>query len=94
MDSTTRFEIELPRELADVVRQRVSSGRYASESDVFAEGVLRLVDEDENHVSDPAIDAELAAGYDAWKANPEGGIPLEEAARRLREESERRHPSA
>ncbi|MEA3063507.1 MAG: hypothetical protein QOJ94_3288 [Sphingomonadales bacterium] len=44
----------------------------------------------DNGPLDPAIAAELAAGYDAWEANPGGTIPLEDAARRLREESERR----
>jgi putative addiction module CopG family antidote len=93
VDSTTRFEIDLPPDLAAAVRERVASGRYGSASEVFADGISRLVEED-NDPLDPAVAAELAAGYDAWKANPEGGIPLEEAARRLREESERRHSAA
>ena len=83
MDSTTRFEIELPQELAEVVRERVASGRYASESDLFADSVSRLAEEDE---FDPAIDAILAAGYDEWRANPGGGIPIEEAGRWLEEQ--------
>jgi Arc/MetJ-type ribon-helix-helix transcriptional regulator len=93
VDSGIRFEIELPQDLADAVRERVASGLYASESDVIADGVLRLV-EGEGDALDPAVEAELVAGYDAWKANPDKVVPLEEVARRLREESERRHPGA
>jgi hypothetical protein len=29
---------------------------------------------------------ELAAAYDEWKANPTGGIPIEEVSARLEEE--------
>jgi putative addiction module CopG family antidote len=83
VDSSTRFEIDLPPDLAEAVRERVASGRYGSESEVIADGISRLVEEDDDPL-DPAIAAELARGYDEWKANPEATIPLEEVARRLK----------
>ena len=89
MDSGTRFEIDLPPELAEVVRERVASGRYTSESEMFAEGVLRLVEGEESVFSDPQADAQLAAGYDAWKANPTAVYTLEEVEEHLREERAR-----
>jgi len=84
MDSDTRFEIDLPPDLAEAVRERVASGRYGSASEVFADGVSRLVEED-NDPLDPAIAAELARRYDEWMANPTGGVPIEEVRARLEE---------
>lgn len=82
MHSTTRFEIDLPRELADAVRERVASGRYASEAEVFAHGVTRLVEEDDDPL-DPAVAAVLAHAYDEWVADPTGGIPIDEVVERF-----------
>src|SRR4051794_31337981 len=82
MDSSSRFEIDLPPNLAEAVRERVASGRYGSESEVVADGISRLLEED-NDPLDPAIASDLARRYDEWKANPEATIPLEETARRL-----------
>ena len=84
MDATRRLDIELPEELAEAVSARVASGRFANASEVIQEG-LRLLDE----IDDPPeewVGDELAAGYDEWKANPEGGVQLEEVAARLDEE--------
>jgi Arc/MetJ-type ribon-helix-helix transcriptional regulator len=84
VDSSTRFQIDLPPDLAEAVRERVASGRYASESEVFADGVSRLVEED-NDPLDPEVAAELARRYDEWIANPKDGIPIEEVRARLEE---------
>jgi antitoxin ParD1/3/4 len=48
MDSTTRLTIDLPDDLADAVRARVSSGAYANESEVIAEALRQLDDESES----------------------------------------------
>lgn len=72
MDARRRLEIELPEEMADGVRARVASGEFASESEVVRAG-LELLDEQEGE-HDPEVDAQLAAGFDAWKANPTGGM--------------------
>lgn len=88
MDATRRLEIELPEGMAEGVRARVESGEFASESDVVRAGIELLDEQDEPH--DAEVDALLAEGYDAWKANPTGGIPLEEVDARLDEERKRR----
>ncbi|MEA3036492.1 MAG: antitoxin ParD1/3/4 [Sphingomonadales bacterium] len=89
MDSTTRFEIDLPPDLAEAVRERVASGRYGSASEVVADGVSRLVEED-NEPLDPAVAVELARRCDEWEANPTRGIPIEEVRARLEEERAQR----
>ena len=77
MSGTKRFNVDLPVELADLVEAKVASGEYDSVSDVLAEG-LRALQED-----DPAVERwlyeEVAPTYDAWKRDPSRGVPLEEA---------------
>ncbi len=90
MESSTRLSIELPQDLAAAVRERVASGKYASESEVVAEGLALLAERDEP--LHPDIEAQLASGYDAWKSDPADVLSLRDAAARLQKEAERRHP--
>lgn len=46
MRSTQQFSISLPDELADLVKSKVASGEYATESEVFREGLRALVARD------------------------------------------------
>jgi antitoxin ParD1/3/4 len=39
MRSTQQFSITLPRELADMVKTKVASGEYATESEVIRDGL-------------------------------------------------------
>lgn len=97
MEATRRLEIELPEGMAEGVRARVESGEFASESDVVATG-LRLLDDRDSEVDDPKLDAwlrtEVAAAYDEWKANPSGGMTIDEVHAYLDQERERRQDGA
>jgi antitoxin ParD1/3/4 len=88
MDSTTRLSVELPEEVAESVRAKVASGTYGSISEVVAEGLALLAEQDEP--LDPSVETGLAAGYDAWKADPGDVLDIDAAAERLKEESSRR----
>ncbi|MFL9842188.1 type II toxin-antitoxin system ParD family antitoxin [Sphingomonas sp. ST-64] len=83
MESTRRLDIELPEDLADAVEARVSAGEYASVSEVVEEGLRALATRDD----DPARMAwereELAAAYDAWKADPGAVMTVDEVRRKL-----------
>ena len=79
-----RLSIELSEEAAEIVDARIATGRNASESDVIREA-LELLAEQDAPLEDWVLE-ELAAGYDEWKANPTGGIPIEEVSARLEEE--------
>ena len=88
MDQSAHFDVELPEDLAEAVRARVESGAYASVSEVIQEG-LRLLAEQEEPLED-WVRAELAAGYDAWKADPSKVYTIEEVRERLDEQRRRR----
>jgi antitoxin ParD1/3/4 len=81
MRSTQQMSITLPIEMATLVKNRVSNGDYASESEVIREG-LRALQERENAV-DQWLRDEVAASYDAHKANPTKAKPLDEAWARV-----------
>ncbi|ACS59324.1 putative transcriptional regulator, CopG/Arc/MetJ family (plasmid) [Rhizobium leguminosarum bv. trifolii WSM1325] len=67
MRSTQQMSITLPLEMAKRVKQRVSNGYYASESEVTREG-LRALQERENAVEN-WLRTEVTAIYDAYKAD-------------------------
>ncbi|NKN06134.1 type II toxin-antitoxin system ParD family antitoxin [Rhizobium laguerreae] len=81
MRSTQQMSITLPVEMAKRVKQRVSNGDYASESEVIREG-LRALQERENAV-EHRLQTEVAATYDAYKADPTKAKPLDEVWKRL-----------
>lgn len=97
MDATRRLDIELPEDLAEAVSARVASGRFADASEVIQEG-LRLLAEEEEFESDPAVEEWLrtvaVARYDEWKANPSGGMTLEEVQAGLKAARKRRQAGA
>lgn len=83
-----RLSIELSQELAEIVDALVASGGYADASEVIEEALKLYTREDEP--LEDWVRTEMVAAYDEWKANPTGGIPLEEVNERLDEERERR----
>src|SRR5690625_3260690 len=68
MRTTRQLSITLPHEMAEVLRERVRSGAYASESEVIRDGLRALF------ARGQAVDAwlreEVAASYDALIADP------------------------
>lgn len=81
MRSTQQMSITLPLEMANLVKKRVSSGDYVSESEVIREG-LRALQERENAV-EHWLRTEVAATYDTYKADPSRAKPIGEAWKRL-----------
>ncbi|MBY2942072.1 type II toxin-antitoxin system ParD family antitoxin [Rhizobium leguminosarum] len=81
MRSTQQMSITLPLEMAKRVKQRVSNGDYASESEVIREG-LRALQERENAV-EHWLRTEVTATYDAYKADPTKATPLDEVWKHL-----------
>ena len=68
MQPTPQFSITLPVEMAEVVRAKVASGEYATESEVIQEGLRMLMARD--HTIEQWLRGEVAAAYDEIKADP------------------------
>jgi putative addiction module CopG family antidote len=68
MCTTQQFSITLPHEMAQMVRTKVESGEYASESEVIRDGLRAL------QLHERALEAwlrdQVAPTYDAMKADP------------------------
>ena len=76
MDSTTRLTIELPQDLADAVRARVTSGAFANESEVVAEGLRRLKEQDQS-VED-WLREEVVPAIDEWKSGKVQALSIDD----------------
>ncbi|MGA9127369.1 MAG: type II toxin-antitoxin system ParD family antitoxin [Terracidiphilus sp.] len=68
MRSTQQLSITLPHEMAEMVRIRVASGEYASESEVIRDGLRAL--EMHNRALEAWLKEDVAAAYDGVKADP------------------------
>ena len=81
MRSTRQMSITLPLEMAQLVKDKVSSGAYASESEVIRDGLRALQDRDA--AIEKWLREEVAPAYDAHKAHPESASSLDSAFARL-----------
>ncbi|QJU58856.1 type II toxin-antitoxin system ParD family antitoxin [Sphingomonas sp. AP4-R1] len=76
MRSTQQFSVTLPNEMAALVRAKVASGEYASESEVIREG-LRALGARERAMDDWLKQHALPA-YDAYRADPSCGLSVDD----------------
>jgi putative addiction module CopG family antidote len=76
MRSTTSLSITLPHEMAQMVKDKVASGEYASESEVIRDGLRTL------QARDAALESwlreEVVPAYEAYRADPSRVIPAEQ----------------
>jgi antitoxin ParD1/3/4 len=82
MRTTHPITITLPHDMAAMVKAKVASGEYATESEVIRDGLRAL------QARDAAIERwlrdEVAKSYDEYAADPSIGIPAGEVMARLR----------
>ncbi len=87
MRTTLQFSITLPNEMAEIVKNKVASGEYASESEVLRDGMRALM------ARDKAIDSWLlqtvVPAYDALKEDPSRALTLDQVRKRLAAEHEK-----
>ncbi len=76
MRSTQQFSVTLPNEMAALVRAKVASGEYASESEVIREGIRAL--NARERALDDWLQRQALPAYDAYRADPSRGISLED----------------
>lgn len=82
MRNTHPLSITLPHDMAAMVKAKVASGEYATESEVIRDGLRTLQARDaamENWLRE-----EVAKSYDEYAADPSIGIPVDDVMARLR----------
>lgn len=82
MRHTLAISVTLPHDMAAMLKAKVASGEYATESEVVRDGLRALQARDlamESWLRD-----EVAKSYDEFAANRESGIPATEIMARLR----------
>ena len=87
MRSTQQFSVTLPNEMAQMVKAKVSSGEYASESEVIRDGLRALQARDK--AVENWLQQEVAPAYDAMKANPSRGRSIADVRASLAAEHDR-----
>lgn len=81
MRSTQQFSVTLPNDMAQMVKDKVASGEYASESEVIRDGLRALQARD--RALEKWLRTEVAAAYDELKASPSSAVSAEEVRERL-----------
>lgn len=81
MPALKEMQITLPAELAARLKDKVDTGRYASESEVIAESLSALDDRDaeiENWLTN-----QVGPALDRWVADPSRAVPIDEVFERV-----------
>ena len=81
MGSTQQFSITLPNEVADVAKSKVAAGEYATESEVIRDGLRTLLARD--RAVEDWLRSDVAATYDALKADPSRAVGIDRVRARL-----------
>ena len=71
MRSTQQLSVTVPHEMAQLIRAKVASGEYASESEVVRDGLRALMARD--RAVESWLQGEVAPAYDALQADPSRG---------------------
>jgi antitoxin ParD1/3/4 len=79
--TTQQFSITLPNEMADVVKAKVRTGEYATESEVIREGLRSLLARD--RAVEQWLHGQAGPAYDALKLNPASGLTPDQVRARL-----------
>jgi len=82
MRNTHPISITLPHDMAAMVKAKVSSGEYATESEVIRDGLRTLQARDA--ALEKWLHGEVAKSYDEFAADSSSGIRAEDVMARLR----------
>ena len=81
MRTTQQMSITLPKDMADVVKSKVRSGEYASESEVIRDGLRVLMARD--RAVESWLSSHVGPAYDALKADPARAVTADQVRARL-----------
>jgi len=81
MRTTQQLSITLPNDMADIVKSKVRTGEYASESEVIRDGLRALL------ARDRAVESwllnQVGPAYDAMRADPSRAVSADQIRERL-----------
>lgn len=72
MRSTKQLSITLPNEMTDLIKEKVATGEYASESEVIRDGIRALLSRE--RTVDGWLYDQVGSAYDTLKDNPDRAI--------------------
>ena len=81
MRTTQQFSITLPNEMAGLVKSMVATGSYATESEVFRDGLRALMARD--RAMERWLNNQVGPAYDAMKADPSRAISPDDVRARI-----------
>ncbi len=76
MRTTKQLSITLPNDMAEELKERVSSGAYASESEIIREGLRALFSQEQ--AVERWLQSEVIAAYDELRADPALAVSSED----------------
>lgn len=82
MRTTQQFSITLPNDMASAVAQKITSGRYASVSEVMRDGLRALMERDA--AIDRWLREDVVPGHQEYLADPSKAVPADQIMERLR----------
>jgi putative addiction module CopG family antidote len=81
MRTTQQLSITLPNDMAELVKAKVQTGEYASESEVIRDGLRALLARE--RAVDGWLRDQVGPAYDALKADPSRAVTAEQVRARL-----------
>jgi len=75
------LSITLPKDMADVVKAKVSAGEYASESEVICDGLRALMARD--RAVDAWLSQQVGSAFDELKADPSQAVTADQVRAHL-----------
>jgi len=81
MRTTQQLSITLPNAMAGVVKAKVKTGEYASESEVIRDGLRALLARD--RAVESWLHNQVGPAYDALKADPSRAVTADQVRARL-----------
>lgn len=81
MRTTQKMSITLPNDMADMVKDKVRAGEYASDSEVIREGLRALMARD--RAVENWLKNQVGTAYDALKADPSRAVTADQVRARL-----------
>lgn len=81
MRTTQQFSITLPNEMAGLVKSMVATGAYATESEVFRDGLRALMAR--KRAMERWLNNQVGPAYDAMKEDPSRAISPDNVRARI-----------